>query len=217
MTVPQASFGEPLFDKWVRLALFTPTAAFTSIDGLGGNLARRLGESRAMASNFLKPALDPFRMNGIRWAAHATDPGGADLLRAEFQAGDMPAVLTTGANFLILRLAPQWPLAGDTATAKHLADLIGAAVKTDTHDHTWRFEVPPRDYPPDTPVLITSRGAPRVADVEDYNARADVLVYGGHVHFVFYKKVHQILGLPPDDQWFNDEARTEIQARRSQP
>lgn len=217
MTVTPASFGEPLFDKWVRLALFTPSAAFAPIDGKGGNLARRLAESRAMASNFLKPAFDPFRINGVHWLARAADAGGADLLRADFQASNMPAQVTTGQNFLLLRVTPPWPLAGDAATATRLADLIGAAVNTDTADHTWRFDVPPRDYPPDTPVLITSRDAPNVASVEDFNARADVLVYGGNVHFVFYRKIHQTLGWPADDQWFDGDARTDLAPPRGGP
>jgi hypothetical protein len=43
--------------------------------------------------------------------------------------------------------------------------------------------------------------------------RADILILEGEVHFLFYKKIEQLLEFLPGDEWFSPKARTDIQSR----
>ena len=65
--------------------------------------------------------------------------------------------------------------------------------------------------------LISNRGAPPLEELATRHERADVLLLDGRVHFVFYKKIAQLVHFRPGDQWFDDDARRAIHAQHGKP
>ena len=195
-------------ERWLRFAVETPTSAFVPLDRVGGNAMRRKGEAAAMASNFLTNTFNPHKgSKSTWWGIFCATSQGADLLRGEYSANGTMATITDGSNFSVLTVSPPWLNGIGTAFRQRMEDLIRSVVNLKTVDHNWMFDVPALDTPVSGPVVMTTMNAPPVADLFDFNGRADVVLWGSQVHFVFYKRIGQLETFQSEDRWFDDDAR----------
>ena len=86
-----------------------------------------------------------------------------------------------------------------------LEDLIRKVVLLKTEDHDWRFDLA------SGPKLFTNHGAPPIKDIQTRDDRVDIVVLNDGVAFVFYTKIAQMDGWPPEDKWFGSQARLSLQ------
>ena len=204
------SLNDPVLDRWLNESICVPDESFVPLNGKDKLFFRPLQESKGSLGVFLKEEVDPFRgLTGTKWLVHAADPGGIDLLRSKYEAAKLHLAVTESINFVVVKAMP---IGRSLSVVKDrqaiLQGLIQSVVKTDTIDRQWKFSLP-TDFTRD-PMLISSSGAPPLRDLQSRNDRADILLWHDAVYFVFYKKVEQLEGFPPEDRWFSPEARAAI-------
>jgi hypothetical protein len=210
-----AEVDEPTLRKWGEAALTLPATAFVDLAPAKELLVGVLTESSGAASLFLEPAFDPHRgATGGRWTAHPAGETKLDLLRCEYRAAELSLVLTEGANFLLLEVRR-----ASAPTPAALRDLLDRLVQTDApvegdEPRAWKVDLPTGVDLTQGTHRFTNEGAPPVSDLQGRDQRVDVLVVGGRVFFVFYKKVEQLIGFAKADAWFPAAAREKLKAAR---
>lgn len=206
--------GEQRRQRWLIYALGALPETFVNVDDLGTLLVEPMYESSATAGLFLTEAADPHRGGKtVKWQAHAAEAGGIDLLRAGFAARGLEVQCWEGSNFLLMRVGrPEAPYRDAPEKHTWLERSIPVVVKLESALHRWQFAVPADAELLQHPRLANT-GAPPVAEIASRHDRVDVLILNGEVHFMFYKKIDQMMGFRPDDGWFSGAARVAIQAR----
>ena len=212
--VQNLNLGEPLLERWLAGSLQLPDEAFVPVGDLADFLFRPLQESKGSLSVFLQPDVDPHRQpQGVRWQVHAADRGGIDLLRTDYDAHGVQLSLRENVNFVVLRASRLERSLSQANTRDYVSGLIQAVVKTAGSNHHWVFELPQDLDARWEGRLISSENAVPLKDLGSRYDRADVLIWQGTVHFIFYKKADQREDFLPDDSWFTSQARAQIRAR----
>lgn len=170
-----------------------------------------LTESMSSTGFCLRESVDPHRgaKEGVRWSARASDGSAPDLLRATWEAEGVAFTLTETVNCLLVEAEgtakPARPL-----DAESLHALLATVVQLKTPDHEWVFEIPKGVNLSEGTHTISTRGAAEVLRVESRDSRADVLLVGGRVWFVFYKKIAQRLAFEKEHEWFRASTRAAL-------
>jgi hypothetical protein len=213
------SLNEPLLAQWLAYSFSMAEGSFLPIDRHADLFYRQLQESQGTASLFIKVDYDSHRGNQrVVWQAHAAAPGGIDLIRGEYDVGDLRLVVIESNNLLIVKTSPiSAELSRRAGSRTYLENLIARLVEAETADHRWEFQIPTDFGASQAPVLVTNRGGSRVADLESRHDRADILVWNDSVYFIFYKKIPQLEFFQPGDKWFSPQARAALREQAKQP
>jgi len=208
------NFNEPILERWVRGAFSVPDNLFVPVDTAPDLLFRPLEESKATIAFFLKEEVDPYRgVKDVRWTAHAAQQGGMDLLKSNYRAAGLRLAITEGCNVLFINISKVNESLGQSRSKRdYVDDLIKVAMKTETRDHHWEFQLPPDLDQSWNQRLISNRGASPIRDLQSRHDRADILLWNDSVYFIFYKKIDQLEDFLPDDQWFSPQARAALKA-----
>jgi hypothetical protein len=206
------NLNEPVLEKWLTYCWSVPEEMFVPVEAHPKLLFRPLQESNGALGVFLKEEVDPFRgVEGVRWKAHAAEPSGIDLLKSVYQAAGLQVEITASRNFVIVKLAKlNETLAKSKNKRDYVESLVRVAMKTDSLDHHWKFQLPADLETSGDPQLISNAGAPTIKELASRHDRADILLLSGSVYFIFYKKVDQLVDFLPDAEWFSPEARAAI-------
>ena len=167
-----------------------------------------LTESMSTTGFCLTESVDPHRgaTEGVRWSARVSDGNAPDSLRASWEAEGVAFTLTETVNVLLVeaqRTAKPTPPLDEGS----LRSLLATVVQLKTPDHDWTFEFPEGANLAEGTHLISNQGAPEVLFVQSRDSRADVLLVGGRVWFVFYKKIAQRLAFEKEHAWFRASTR----------
>ena len=214
-TVQSLNLSEPRLERWLIGSLGLPDEAFIPVGELAELLFRPLQESKGSLSVFLQPQVDPHRQSeGTLWQVHAAERGGIDLLRTDYEAEGLTLSLRENVNFAVLRVSRlDTPLSTAGSKRGYVVALIEAVVKAEGSNLRWVFELPQDLETNWEGRLISNQNAPPLKDLSSRYERADVLLWQGKVHFIFYKKADQREDFLPDDSWFSPQARAQIRAR----
>jgi hypothetical protein len=208
-TMENLDIKEPVLENWLRKIFKIPDRGFAPIEGLPYSLVKPLEESKGSLSVFLRPEVNPHRVHGARWKVHAADlkrNDDIDLLQADYEAAGLQLRLTESVNLVLLKVEdlPSGPAA--QYQAERLRRLIDVVVKRESGAPKWEFDVPAKIDSSSTAVLIRSRGAPMIDDLNSRYARADILLFNSKLLFIFYKKADQREFFEKDDRWFRQPA-----------
>ena len=211
--------SEPILESWLANSLAIPEQAFVPLGSFAPSLHRIVAESKASLDHAVRAEVHPQRgATGATLRVHAADPGGVDLLRYDYAVGDLQLLVLEAANFIIVEA---WSEPADRAwkptTLAYLRGLVDLVVAVRTESHDWHFDLPGDLDPPVDGRVLSNTGALPIRQLANRHERADIVIARGRVHFVFYKKIDQLMGFRPDDRWFPPAVRAAMAAASPSP
>jgi len=208
------NLNEPFLENWLEQSLSLPESQFVPAQRHAALLFEYLEQSRGTTGVFLEKRADPWRgANAGEWKAHAANPGGIDLLRNEYTADGVKVLLLEGRNLMLIRAIPLGPSLAETKNKRELLnDMIKKIVKTNSLEHHWQFRLPNDLDTSWEQRLISNERAPQLRDLASRHERADILLWDGAVHFIFYKRIEQLESFLPSDTWFSAQTRATLNA-----
>ena len=209
--------SEGLLVRWIDSAALAPEEEFVNVSGLEALLEEPLEVAEHMIDTFIQKTINPYRVTD----AHATRdarPGVAgtpDLIRTRFQASGMRMTFFDSINFLLVTAElPERELRDVDDEQRYLEAMCDAVVKKKDGVREWVFDIPEAVAGARGDRIIPNVGAPALRDIQGPDDRADIVVRGGRVYFMFYRQIPQRYGFEPPDQWFSAEARAALESRR---
>ena len=200
----------PGFDNvavWIESIDEVPDTAYREV-GLAGLDADVRAGSQLWCDDHLTPDASPY-VNGrkVRTLAHGSTETETsvtiDLVRHQYEIGDLPVEVVEGRNFTLIRLTAPKVLQG-TAAARgaeihRLARLLLS--------QPWTFQLPPAI---EVGARFSSAPDRNQDSMGSWKDRGDGGIRNGKLWFLCFRRIPDIMGYWNDCQWFPDDFRAKL-------